>query len=101
METRTTRSKVTFPCAFALPGSKNRFPAGDYEVVIEEERLQGLTFDAYRRTAAWLVLAGTPQFPGRSEMHPVTEADLQSALGCDRTSTGTDVCTTTHPQEVP
>ncbi len=79
MESRTTWSKVTFPRAFSLPGSDVVFPPGDYDLVVEEERLQGLTFDAYRRTSAFLEVATNPRFPGRTEMRPVTDADLEQA----------------------
>ena len=81
MESRTTRSKVTFLQPFALAGSDALLPAGEYALIIEEERLQGLTFDAYRRTGAFLEVRANPQFPGRTELHPVTDADLHQACG--------------------
>lgn len=81
METRTTRSMLTFLHPFALPGSDDLLPAGAYELLIEEERLQGLTFEAYRRTGMFLRVAGNARFPGRSELRPVLDADLQQALG--------------------
>lgn len=83
METRSTRSTVAFPFAFALPGSDDLYPAGDYDLVIEEERLQGLTFDAYRRTGMYLQITGNARFPGRTEMRQVSDADLRQALGHD------------------
>ena len=64
-----------------MPGSNVIFPAGDYDLVTEEERLQGLTFDAYRRTSAFLEVAADPHFPGRRELRPVTDADLHQARG--------------------
>lgn len=81
MDIRTTWSKITFPRAFALPGSDVVFAPGEYDLVIEDERLQGLTFNAYRRTSAFLQVNPDPRFPGRTEMRPVTDADLQQALG--------------------
>lgn len=83
MESRTLWSKVTFPKPFALPGSQTLLPAGEYDLLIEEERLQGLTFDAYRRTGAFLQVGGKPGSAGRTELQPVSEADLQQALGPD------------------
>lgn len=83
METRTLWSKVTFLQPFALPGSDALLPAGEYDLLVEEERLQGLTFDAYRQTAAYLQVADDPRFPGRTELRPVSEADLQQALAPD------------------
>ena len=79
MEIRTTRTSVTFSQPFALRGSDQLLPAGDYTLVIEEERLQGLSFDAYRRISAFLEIVANPRFPGRTELHPVTDADLHLA----------------------
>lgn len=79
IEIRTIRSKVTFTRPFALRGSDELLPAGDYTLVIEEERLQGLSFDAYRRTGVYLEVVANPRFPGRTELHPVTDADLHQA----------------------
>ena len=65
MESRTTRSRLILSQAFVLSGSDELLPAGAYDLVIEEERLQGLTFDAYRRTGAHLQIVKNPRFPGR------------------------------------
>ncbi len=79
MEIRTTWSKLTFQRSFSLPGSDAVFPAGDYDFVIEEARLQGLTFDAYRRINAFLEVVPDPRFPSQTELRPVTDADLKMA----------------------
>ena len=81
MDVRATWSKITFPKAFVLPGSETIFAPGEYDLVIEEERLQGLTFNAYRRTSAFLQVSTNPRFPRRTELRPVTDADLHEALG--------------------
>jgi len=81
MDIRTTWSKISFPRAFVLPGSDVVFAAGAYDLVIEEERLLGLSFSAFRRTSAFLQVHPDPRFPGRTELRPVTDADLQQALG--------------------
>ena len=81
MQSRTVWSRITFPKPFALPGSDALLPAGDYDLLIEEERLQGLTFEAYRRTGAFLQIADDPRFPGRTELRPVSDDDLFQAIG--------------------
>lgn len=81
MEIRTTWSKICFPQAFVLPGSDVVFTPGEYDLVIEEERLLGLSFSAFRRTGAFLQVNPDPRFPGRTELRPVTDADLQQSLG--------------------
>jgi hypothetical protein len=81
MENRAVWSKITFPKPFVLTGSDALLPAGDYNLLIEEERLQGLTFDAYRRTGTFLQIADNSRFPGRTELRPVSDADLLQASG--------------------
>lgn len=58
MSMRSSRSTVTFSNPFTLPGYPGDLPAGDYEVLVEEELLQGLSFEAYRRTATYLTVRG-------------------------------------------
>lgn len=94
MEIRTTRSKLTFLHAFAPTGSDELLPAGEYDLVIEEECLEGLTFVAYRQTNAFLQVTGNPRCPGRTEMRLVSGTDLQQALGHDRDLTAGTTITT-------
>lgn len=86
MNTRSSTSVVTFLNSFTLSGYPDELPAGAYEVVVEEELLQGHSFEAYRRTATRLVVRGAAGFAGRTEMRRTTERDLEAALGRDRTS---------------
>jgi hypothetical protein len=53
--TRTKRSTVTFSRAFTLETAKRSFPAGAYELVTDEELIEGLSFAAYRRVASWII----------------------------------------------
>lgn len=84
MNTRSSRSMVTFTHSFSLPGYLDDFPAGEYEVVVEEEALHGLSFEAYRRTATYLIVQGKGDRAGHTEMRPTTEKDLDATLGRDR-----------------
>ncbi len=56
MNTRPSTTMVRFSNPFVLSGSTDQLPAGQYEVVTGEERLQGLSFQAYRRTATFLTV---------------------------------------------
>lgn len=51
---RCTSMDVTFAHAFSLRGVEGTVPAGTYRVDIEEERLDGLSFLAYRRLATFI-----------------------------------------------
>jgi len=42
--TRTKRSTLTFRRAFTLEGADRSFPAGAYELVTDEELIEGLSF---------------------------------------------------------
>ncbi|MCJ7873454.1 hypothetical protein [Phaeobacter sp. J2-8] len=83
MNMRSTRSMVTFSNPFTLPGYPGELPAGDYEVLVEEELLQGLSFEAYRRTATYMTVRGKGAHAGRSELRLTTESDLKEALRWD------------------
>lgn len=87
MNMRSTRSTVTFANPFTLPGYPGDLPAGDYEVLVEEELLQGLSFEAYRRTATYLTVGGMGRHAGRTELRAISDSDLQEALGRDRGAT--------------
>lgn len=87
MNMRSTSSTVTFSNSFTMPGYVGELPAGEYEVLVEEELLEGLSFEAYRRTATYLTVRGRGVHAGRTEMRPISEADLIGALGRDKAAT--------------
>jgi hypothetical protein len=90
MNMRSTRSTVRFSNPFTLPGYTGELPAGDYEVLVEEELLQGLSFEAYRRTATYLTVRGRGDHARRTELRPISERDLQEALSRDQAETEID-----------
>jgi len=87
MNMRSTRSTVTFSNPFTLPGYTGELPAGDYEILVEEELLQGLSFEAYRRTATYLTVHGRGRHAGRSELRTISDSDLKRALSRDQAAT--------------
>lgn len=91
MTMRSTRSTVTFSNPFTLPGYTGDLPAGDYEILVEEELLQGLSFEAYRRTATYLTVFGRGARVGRIELRVTTESDLKKALSRDQAATETKI----------
>ena len=84
MLTRSTRSMVTFFNDFMIGDSQQELPAGTYEIVVEEELLQGLSFEAYRRTATYLMVRGRGSNAGQTTMHMTTQEELEHAMACDR-----------------
>ncbi len=90
MNMRSTRTTMTFSNPFTLLGYPGELPAGDYEVLVEEELLQGLSFEAYRRTATYMTVRGKGAHAGRSELRLTTERDLKEALRRDATTNATN-----------
>lgn len=84
MNTRSTSSTLTFSNPFTLPGYPGELPAGDYELLVEEEILQGLSFEAYRQTATYLTVRGRGSHAGRSELRAISDRDLKEALSRDQ-----------------
>ena len=76
-EMRTTKSIVTFLQPFVLSGYSDELPAGDYEVVVEEEQIEGLSLTAYRRIATYLTVRGS----GYVARRPITGTDLETLVG--------------------
>lgn len=83
MNIRSTSSTVTFLKPFTLGKVPDELPAGDYEVVVEEELLQGLSFEAYRRTATYLMVHGRGSRAGCTQLRAISEGDLKEALRRD------------------
>lgn len=101
MTTRSTRTTATFSNPFTLAGYPGELPAGDYEILVEEELLQGLGFEAYRRTGTYMTVRGSGADAGRTELRATSESDLKEALRRDqaRTETNTHSDAALSPQE--
>ena len=84
MLTRSTRSMVMFANDFTIGDSQRELPPGTYEILVEEELLQGLSFEAYRRTATYLMVQGRGSNAGQTTMRVITQEDLEHAIACDR-----------------
>jgi len=79
METRTTQSTVTFGRPFQLTGMDGIAPAGVYKLDVEEEKLDTLTFESWRRTAVTLQIARA----GITEYVALAPEELRDALRRD------------------
>jgi hypothetical protein len=82
MTTRTTRKTVTFRHPFTLEGVDQTLPAGEYQVITDEELIEELSFPVYRRTSTMMFVPA--QSHGNSiEMVTIDPRDLQAALERD------------------
>lgn len=83
MNSRTITSNVTFAYPFVISGYEGALPPGSYEVIVEEELLEGVSFEAYRRTASFLLISGRGGQAGETEMRLIDPRDLEAALARD------------------
>ncbi|MGX9857117.1 hypothetical protein ACR03S_17065 (plasmid) [Limimaricola variabilis] len=85
MTVRSSTSVVTFTHPFRISGYPDELPEGEYVVVVDEELLQGFSFEAYRRTGTYLTVKGRGRRTDISETRPITQKALEAALDHDRT----------------
>ena len=83
MTVRTSKKTVTFAQPFTLGDDEEVFQPGTYDVETDEERLEGVSFEAYRRVQTLVHLPPTPATPGRSRTLTVDPDDLEAALARD------------------
>ena len=74
---------MTFAHPFVISGHEGELPAGRYEVVVDEVLLEGLSFEAYRRTASFLLISGQGGQAGETSMRQIDPRDLEAALARD------------------
>lgn len=80
---RTTRKTVKFDKAFALERGGRLLPPGAYEVVTDEELIEGLSFPVYHRVATMMLVPGQSSGAASVEMLTVDPAELDAAMERD------------------
>jgi hypothetical protein len=81
MTTRTRRESVSFAHAFRIRGIDRLLPAGAYEVITDEEMIEGLSFASFRRVAT-MIMVPAPR-GSATEMISIDPADLGDAQRLD------------------
>jgi hypothetical protein len=77
MATRTRRKTIVFHCPFVLKGVDRSLPPGRYEIVTDEELIEGLSFPVYRRVST--VIFVPARQASSIEMVTIDPSDLQEA----------------------
>ena len=78
---RSRREVVTFRPPFQIRGVDRVLPAGSYDVITDEEMIEGLSFAAFRRVAT---LIEVPAAVGRArELISIGSVDLSDAQRID------------------
>jgi hypothetical protein len=80
---RTHRTTSAFVRPFRLKGIDRVLPPGTYEVITDEELVEGLSFPVYRRVSTMMVVPGST--PSSVEMVTIDPLDLKAAQRADRT----------------
>ncbi len=79
MMTRSRREMVTFKHPARIKGIDRLLPAGNYEVVTDEEMIEGISFPCYRRVATMIMVPGAAPHQSSMEMLTIGSIDLADA----------------------
>jgi hypothetical protein len=83
MTIRSRREVVTFKHPFRIRGIDRMLPAGDYEVTTDEETIEGLSFEAFRRVATMISVPGEGSRGLVTEIVSIGSIDLADAQRMD------------------
>ena len=79
MTMRTRRETVTFKHPVRINGIERLLPAGAYEVVTDEEMIEGLSFPSFLRVATMIMVPCAPPHRHSMEMLAISSIDLADA----------------------
>jgi hypothetical protein len=82
MTIRSRRETVSFRRPFRIKGIDRLLPAGPYEVITDEEMIEGLSFASFRRVATMIMVPAAAR-NGSVEMIPIDPAELDRARRID------------------
>jgi hypothetical protein len=80
---RSRRETVVFKHPFRIASIERLLPAGAYEVVTDEEMIEGLSFPCFRRVATMMMIPAAPPRSSSVEMISISSIDLSDAQRTD------------------
>jgi hypothetical protein len=83
MTIRSRYEVVTFDHPFRIDGMDRQLPAGAYEVVTDEETIEGLSFAAFRRVATMIKVPAEGPRRLAMEVVSISPVDLSEAQRID------------------
>jgi hypothetical protein len=83
MTIRSRREMVTFKHPFQIRGVDRLLPAGAYEVITDEEMIEGLSFASFRRVATMIMVPAAASRGLTMEMISIGSVDLSDAQRID------------------
>ena len=79
MTMRSRRETITFRHPFRIKGIDRLLAAGAYEVITDEEMIEGLSFASFRRVATMIMVPGAPPRSSSMEMISISAIDITDA----------------------
>jgi hypothetical protein len=79
MTMRSRRETITFRHPFRIKGIDRLLSAGAYEVITDEEMIEGLSFASFRRVATMIMVPGAAPRAASMEMISISAIDLSDA----------------------
>lgn len=83
MTTRSRRETITFKHPFRIKGIDRLLPPGAYEVITDEEMIEGLSFASFRRVATMIMVPAASPHSSTVEMFSIGSIDLSDAQRID------------------
>ena len=83
MTIRSRRETVRFEHPFHIKGIDRQLAPGAYEVITDEEMIEGLSFPSFRRIATMIMVPGAPPQRAVMEMISISAVDLSDAQRAD------------------
>jgi hypothetical protein len=80
---RSRRETITFKHPFRIKGIDRLLSAGAYEVITDEEMIEGLSFAAFRRVATMIMIPAEAPRSSMMEMVSIGSVDLSDAQRID------------------
>ena len=80
MNPRKSTKLVTFQTSFQFQAMEERWPAGDYEVTVEQEQIGDFMFEAFRRTSTTIYLPPRAGDFGVGQVIPVEPSELAELM---------------------
>ena len=79
MTTRSRRETVHFKHPFRIKGIDRLLAPGAYEIITDEEMIEGLSFASFRRVATMIMVPGAAPHTSSMEMISIGSVDLSDA----------------------
>jgi len=83
MTIRSRRETISFKQSFRIKGIDRLLPAGAYEVITDEEMIEGLSFAVFRRVATMIMVPAEASRRSAMEMLSISSIDLSDAQRID------------------